>query len=337
MKKALLVIFVLFFSLFGYFYYSMNQYAASKISLEKDEVYVTIPKGATLNRIIRILTEHGLIQEPIKFKFLANILGYANKLQAGDFLLEKSYSNSEFLEFLSKAQNLQFKIVIPEGLNMYEIAELLDKNMICDKLDFLSLCQNEKLLTELNIENSTVEGYLFPNTYLFHKKTDPELIIKRLNKELNDRFSQELLDQMARLNFTKNKTLTLASIIEKETGQGSERSLISSVFHNRLEKNIRLQSDPTVIYGIWSNFDGNIKKSDLNNPTPFNTYTNNGLPPSPIANPGIESIMAALYPEKTDYLYFVSKNDGSHFFSVNLKDHINAVNRYQKKVVSDKL
>ena len=180
----------------------------------------------------------------------------------------------------------------------------------------------------MGIPGKTVEGYLFPETYFFQKQASAEKIIRAMIGRFKSVFTKEWKNRAQELGFSVHEIVTLASIIEKETGVAKERSIISSVFHNRLEKGIRLASDPTVIYGI-ENFDGNLTRQDLRTRTPYNTYTNYGLPPGPIANPGKAALEAALYPADTPYLYFVAKPDNTHHFSTTLAEHNRAVRKYQ--------
>jgi UPF0755 protein len=182
----------------------------------------------------------------------------------------------------------------------------------------------------LGVNATTLEGYLYPDTYNFPRFTKPEEILRTMVARFHQFFTPEVKAQAAALNMTEHEVVTLASIIEKETGQEDERPLIAAVFQNRLKKKYPLQSDPTVIYDI-PNFDGNLTRAQLTTSTPFNTYMHPGLPPGPIANPGIKSILAALHPAPVSYLYFVSKNDGSHQFSSTLTEHNQAVHHYQKK------
>jgi UPF0755 protein len=184
-------------------------------------------------------------------------------------------------------------------------------------------------LKELGIAGTSLEGYLFPDTYQFPRNTSAKKIVVAMNDQLQKRWLPEWDDRLKQLSMTKHQALTLASIIEKESGGVAEQPVISSVFHNRLKKGMKLQADPTVIYGI-PNFNGNITKEDLQTPTPYNTYVITGLPPGPIANPGVSAIKAALYPVTTNYLYFVANGQGGHIFSETLDDHNELVNAYQK-------
>jgi UPF0755 protein len=186
----------------------------------------------------------------------------------------------------------------------------------------------------LNITSDSLEGYLFPETYHFSKHTSEQKIVQAMLNTFKQRITNgDILDQIQKSDMSLHEVITLASLIEKETGMNDERKHISSVFHNRLRRNMRLQTDPTVIYAI-EEFDGNIRKKDLNIDSPYNTYRYKGLPPGPIANPGIKSIVAALNPIRSNHLYFVSRKDGSHHFSSNLREHNRAVQKYQLKKVT---
>jgi UPF0755 protein len=196
--------------------------------------------------------------------------------------------------------------------------------------EFISSATDSSFVREEGIDAETFEGYLFPDTYYFSKDVTSEKIISAMVKKFRSVFTSTYKEQAKKLGLSIHRAVTLASIIEKETGDPEERSVISSVFHNRLKKKMRLESDPTVIYGI-KDFDGNIKKRHLKTSTPYNTYQIPGLPPGPIANPGKKAIEAALFPADTDFLYFVSKKDNTHMFSTNIRDHNKAVRKYQLK------
>ena len=214
---------------------------------------------------------------------------------------------------------------------MYQVADVLvAKGMIENTFEFLKACKDKDFVKSLGLSTDTVEGYLYPNTYSISKKTEAREIIKIMVKEFNKVFTEDYEKRALELRFTKDQIVVLASIIEKETGASSERPLISSVFHNRIKTNMKLQSDPTTIYGVWETYKGNLTKKDLNTYSPYNTYYNYGLPKGAIASPGKDAILAALYPESSNYLYFVSKNDGTHVFSSSYRDHNRAVFEYQK-------
>jgi UPF0755 protein len=234
------------------------------------------------------------------------------------------------LDTFVKGRVKLYRITLPEGVNMNEIAAVLEKAGFCEKNNFLDLCQDRSFIQSLGIKSITLEGYLFPDTYFFPKHSPCKKIITAMVEHFKLIFTQAWQDRAAELKLSVHDIVTLASIIEKETGDATERPLIASVFHNRLAKNMRLESDPTVIYGI-KDFDGNIKRKHLKTVTPYNTYQIRGLPMGPIANPGAASLAAALYPAQTQYLFFVSKKDTTHKFSRTIQEHNRAVRKYQLK------
>ena len=213
---------------------------------------------------------------------------------------------------------------------MRQIATVLSEKELIDREKFIQLTLDSSFIKSLDLDVQSLEGYLFPDTYFFARSTPEKEIIQTFVQRLWKAFSPELLERAKQMKMTVLEVLTLASVVEKETGLSEERSMVAGVFHNRLDRNIPLQSDPTVIYAIEA-FDGNIRKRDLSIESPYNTYRVRGLPPGPIANPGEAAIRAALFPTPSDYVYFVSKNDGSHQFSVTLAEHNRAVEKYQKK------
>lgn len=221
-------------------------------------------------------------------------------------------------------------ILIPEGLTMVQIAEIFGQQGLVDPHELLRLMKDPAFIASLGIKADTLEGYLYPDTYKFPRGIKPKEVITAMVEHLRQVYGPDLEARAQELKLTQHEVLTLASVIEKESGSNGEREEISAVFHNRLKKHIPLQSDPTVIYGLPS-FDGNIHKKDLSSPSPYNTYRIAGLPPGPIANPGIQSIRATLYPSDSRALYFVSKNDGTHQFSATLEEHNQAVEKYQKR------
>ena len=252
----------------------------------------------------------------------------SKNLQAGEYILSASSSPEHILEILQKGKVKLYKITIPEGLNINEVALLVEKAGFCSQTDFKNLCSNRSFIDSLEIKAATLEGYLFPDTYFFPKHVSCKKIITAMVEHFRHIFTKQWQLKAQNMGFATHDIVILASIIEKETGDASERPLIASVFHNRLKKKMRLESDPTVIYGI-KDFDGNIKKKHLKMLTPYNTYKIKGLPVGPIANPGALALYAALNPAKTSYLFFVSKKDTTHKFSRTIKEHNQAVRKYQ--------
>ena len=252
------------------------------------------------------------------------------KVHAGEYELNPAMTPVEILSKLISGQVLLHSLTIPEGLTITQIAEVASQQGLTDPGEFLRLAKNREFIASLGIKAETLEGYLYPNTYKFPRPIKAREVLVAMVEQLQQELGPDLLARMQELKMTMHEVLTLASVIEKETGSGGERPEISAVFHNRLKKHIPLQSDPTVIYGLPA-FDGNLHKKDLSSPSPYNTYRVQGLPPGPIANPGIQAIRATLYPSDSRSLYFVSRNDGTHQFSATLIEHNKAVEKYQKR------
>ncbi|MBW2123166.1 MAG: endolytic transglycosylase MltG [Deltaproteobacteria bacterium] len=295
--------------------------AASKI--------VTLDKGLTFKQIARTLEEKGVIHGVTRFILLGRIVHAEPKIKAGEYCFDLPTSHWKVLKKIIEGRVKTYKVTIPEGYTISQIGDLLDRKGIVSKKAFLKEASSPELLSRYHIEGPNAEGYLFPDTYTLSKNSDPQVVIRFFLDRFRQVFTPDMAMRASELGFSEGEIVTIASIIEKETSDPRERPLVSAVIHNRLKKRIRLQSDPTVIYGI-PDFNGNLTKRDLERYTPYNTYLIKGLPPGPISNPGIESLKAALFPAQVDYLYFVSRNDGTHQFSSSLKEHNMAVNKYQR-------
>lgn len=310
--------------------------ATRPVSLEANPVIFEIEKGMTLKRIAQTLGERQLIHSPSAFRLLAFFKNKQSQIHAGEFELSPSMTPGEILQRITSGQTVLYTVTIPEGYRITEIAALFAEKGLVDAETFIQLSESEELAHSLGIQEKNLEGYLYPETYSFSKNTGEKKIIQTMVETFNARILKpEYIERAKETGFTFHEIITLAALIEKETGKDEERKLISSVFHNRLKKKMRLQCDPTVIY-IIKDFDGNLRKRDLFLDSPYNTYRYSGLPPGPIASPGKGSIEAALFPADTDHLYFVSKQDGSHQFTSNLVDHNRAVRKYQLKRVNDR-
>ncbi|MBI5183299.1 MAG: endolytic transglycosylase MltG [Nitrospinae bacterium] len=289
---------------------------------------VNIPKGYVLSQVADLLKREGLIMSAKGFSLLVFLKGVVNEFQAGEYKLSPSMSSLEILDIITKGKIVFHKVTIPEGYNIMEIASLLEEKGMANSERFISLTYDKGFISLLGIDADSLEGYLFPDTYYFARGTDESIILKKMVKTFEMNIIPEFIDRAKEIGFTMHKIITLASLIEKETGIDEERGLVSAVFHNRLKKGLLLECDPTVIYAL-KDFDGNLRKEDLLIDSPYNTYRYRGLPPGPITNPGKASIRSALYPDESDYLYFVSKGDGRHYFSSTLKEHNMAVRMYQ--------
>ena len=234
------------------------------------------------------------------------------------------------LQSLEQGKILCHKVTIPEGFIIWQIAGLLADQGLANKEKFIALASDQNMTKEFGLQAKTLEGYLYPDTYHFSKGLSEKSIITTMVQRFKSIIRPEWKKRCRDMDFTLHQIVTLASLIEKETSKRDEKFVVSAVYHNRLQQGIRLQCDPTIIYSL-KNFNGNLTNKHLLIDSPYNTYRNYGLPPGPIANPGEESIQAALYPAKKDYCYFVSKNDGTHHFSRTLKEHNKAVYKYQKR------
>ena len=291
---------------------------------------VDIPPGTGFTQVAHLLHDKHLLGQEWFFQILGRVQQLDRKIIPGEYELHAGMRPTELLEKLVAGDVYQHSVTIPEGYNVVQIADILDQKGLADKEAILQLNRDPAFIASLNVKAPTLEGYLFPDTYRFPRYTPPEVIVRAFVSRFHEMVTPELLAQAKSMGMTFQEVLTLASVVEKETGLASERPLVSGVFHNRLRQNIPLQSDPTVIYAL-EYFDGNIRKADLSVNSPYNTYRVRGLPPGPIANPGLAAIQAALYPTPSDFVYFVSRNDGSHKFSTTLAEHNKAVDQYQRR------
>lgn len=294
-----------------------------------DSVKVTIPKGASLKKVSTTLQDYNIIRNERSFLLAVKTLGYEKDMPAGRFKLVKASTNFDIIDQLVNGIQVNKRVTILEGWTIDLIAEELHDKIGIDQDEFKSACTNELLLWKWGISEKTVEGYLFPNTYLFSEEEDIQDIIGRMINEYKQRITLEFRDRMQELGMDEKEIITLASIIEGEAIYDKERAIISGVYHNRLNIGMRLQADPTIQY-IIDDSPRRLLNKDLKIKSPYNTYLNKGLPPGPINNPGIESIKAALYPAKTDYIYFVARGDGYHTFSRTKEEHNIAKRKFQK-------
>jgi UPF0755 protein len=290
-------------------------------------VVVTIPPGASFRAIAAKLQRAGVLRHPLLLTLWARYRGDDRAVRSGEYRLEEPVSPLRLLEILRSPSRALRWVTIPEGLTARQVAETLEEAGFGGRDVFRCVMEDPAIAADFDLPSTGVEGYLFPDTYAFDWATPPAEIVRLLL----ERFRQEsaaLRERRIASGLTEAEMVTLASVIEKETGSAEERALISGVFHNRLRIGMRLQSDPTVLYGRGP-ASGPITREDLANPSPYNTYAHSGLPPGPIANPGRASLQAAIAPQETKALYFVSRNDGSHEFSNSLAEHNRAVHRFQ--------
>jgi UPF0755 protein len=288
-----------------------------------------VREGSTLNEVADELRSRDIITGRGLFLLWARVMGYSRNIKAGEYRLNAGMTPLKILHILGRGAIITHPVTIPEGFTMKQIAYLLEEKGLVNKDEFLALAGDPDIARSYGISGPGLEGYLYPDTYHFGRGLSSISVIDVMVGRFKEVYApfREIAE---RSGMTMEKVVTLASIVEKETGLGKERPLIAGVFLNRLNKRMRLESDPTVIYGL-KDFNGNLQRRHLVQETPYNTYVIRGLPPGPIANPGQEAIKAVLYPVKSNYLYFVSKNDGSHYFSKTLSEHNRAVEMYQKK------
>ena len=319
---ALLSIMTLYF---GYFLISPG-------SNENKETIFIVKKGSGLKTIAADLRRKGLIKNQSLFIVMAILRGECKNLKAGEYSLNLSMSPVTIFNVLTSGTIKTYSLTIPEGFTAEQIANTLGKTNLINKNEFAALVNDKEIAVSYNIDGQGLEGYLFPDTYLISRNMEARDLIDIMVKHFRRVFKEvtESRKFAASQSLSEREVVTLASIVEKETANPEERPVIASVFLNRLKRGMRLESDPTVIYGL-EKFNGNLTRRDILTPTQYNTYIIYGLPPGPIANPGRESLMAVINPTITDYLYFVSKNNGSHYFSETLSEHNRAVVKYQKK------
>ncbi len=289
-----------------------------------------IKPGDSLGRVADALETEGIIRNAKLTRWLARIEELSSQLKVGEYELSAAQSTKEILETLAKGRVLTHAVVIPEGKRATEIAELLAVAGLADPKAFLEVVFDPELPSRLGVEGSSLEGYLFPDTYRFARNLPPERIARTMVQEFLQVY-EALPTATHERALSMREQVTLASIVEKETGAAQERPLIAAVFLNRLQRGMRLETDPTVIYGV-ENFDGNLRRVHLEDRSNlYNTYRIRGLPPGPIANPGREALRAVREPAETPFLYFVSRNDGTHFFSKTYAEHARAVDRFQRR------
>src|SRR3989338_5124692 len=287
-----------------------------------------IPPGTSVVKIGRMLEQAHVIRTPQIFAFWVRLSGKQGRLKAGYYIFEPDKTLAEVADMIEAGRVKAFNFTIVEGWSIADVANSLKSQTFSQYSDlpaeFARLARDPQFIASLGLSNvASLEGYIFPETYQVTYSTTAADLLRQAVGRFNAVFTDAWRQRGKGMGFTEQQVVTLASIVEKETGKADERPLIASVFLNRLKRGMLLQSDPTTIYGL-ERFDGNLRKQDLSDPHPYNTYVHAGLQPGPIASPGKESLQAALFPAETDYLYFVSLNDGSHVFSRNLAEHTRA-------------
>ncbi len=293
----------------------------------QSEDFIVKP-GTSINRAARNLKQMNMVRSEKFFRALSYIL-MSRHIRSGKYHIHRGMTSMEIFSRLSSGKIITRKVTIPEGFNLYQIAERLDEGKICSGGKFLHHAFNRSFLSGIGIGATSAEGYLFPDTYVFPEAADSRDIIMAMFKKMKRVLGEVRAETGLPSKIKRHELLILSSLVEKEAKVTSERKTIAAVFHNRLERNWRMDCDPTVRYAV-KKFTGSITYRDLASDSPYNTYRHRGLPPTPICSPGRASILAALKPEKSDYLFFVARNDGSHYFSKTLRRHNRAVKHYQR-------
>lgn len=330
MKKIFSIIFAIILILFAWGWSSYNNALDDHLIIESTDIHYSIKPGSSLSFIIYDLAKKNIIRNPRYLLWYARINGLSNKMKAGDYLLSNKLSSREFLNDIFSGKVVQYSLTIIEGWSFQQLLNALNKHV--EIKHTINKSSKEDVMLKLGLAGIHFEGQFLPDTYLFPKMLSDIDFLKRAHLAMQNTLKEEWNRRAVGILYKNSyEALIMASIIEKETGKASERSQISGVFVRRLKKRMRLQTDPTVIYGMGDRYKGNIRKRDLLRDTPYNTYRRRGLPPTPIALPGRDAIYAALHPVDGDALYFVARGDGSHQFSATLREHNKAVIKYQLK------
>lgn len=291
---------------------------------------VSIPPGTGAVGVARILHAEGVVSDPDAFYLLCRFRKAGQKLRAGEYAFPTLSTPDQILDQIVSGKAILYRLTFPEGSTVRDVARLLEEQGLASEKAVLRLSEDKDFLKELNLESSSLEGYLFPETYLFQRTQGEAAMLKMMVRQFRRNFPDAWRDRAAQMGWTVQDVVTLASLVEKEAKVDAERPVIAAVFLNRIDRNMPLQSDPSAVYDL-AGFSGTVTPQHLKRQSPYNTYMNKGLPPGPICNPGAKSLKAALYPDKVPFLYFVSNNDGTHRFSETLTEHRQAVSDYREK------
>jgi UPF0755 protein len=302
------------------------------------EQFVEIPSGSGTSAIARRLADAGVIRDEISFKLALWLSGNARRLQAGEYRFDHAISARQVADKIARGDVYVRPITFPEGLTAKQMAALYESKDFGEAQEFLDATKNAALVSAVDPVAKDLEGYLFPDTYKLPRTSTADQLVGRMVGSFMKALTPDVIEQAEARGMNVRQLVTLASIVEKETGNPAERPLVAAVYANRLKIGMGLQCDPTVIYALEraGRYHGNLTRDDLQFDSPYNTYRYAGLPPGPIASPGRASLEAAATPADVPYLYFVSKNDGSHAFATTLDEHNRNVQEYQVKYFRDK-
>ncbi|HZR24826.1 MAG TPA: endolytic transglycosylase MltG [Vicinamibacterales bacterium] len=302
------------------------------------EQFVEIPQGAGSRTIGDRLVDAGVIHDHLTFRASLWLTGKGTKLKAGEYRFDRAMTPAEVIDKIARGDVYVSHLTFPEGLTVFDMAKLFESHGFGPASAFVDAAMDSTAIKAIDPQAKTLEGYLFPETYALPRKTDAPKLVRLMVAQFQHAFTPELQEAAKAQNMTVRQVVTLASIVEKETAKPEERPMVASVYLNRLHIGMPLQCDPTVIYALQlaGRYDGNIHKEDLSIDSPYNTYRYPGLPPGPIASPGKASLDAAVHPAESQFLYFVSRNDGSHEFARTLDEHNRNVQKYQIQYFRDR-
>jgi len=300
---------------------------------EAQEQYVEIPSGSGTATMARRLADAGVVRSAQVFRVAVWLRGSGRRLQAGEYRFDQPMTAADVVDKISRGDVYVRAVTFREGLTIREMASVFENGGYGRASEFMEAARKAELVREMDPDAKDLEGYLFPDTYTLPRRTTAEQLVERMVTRFEKVMTPELRDKAGERGFTVRQIVTLASLVEKETAKPEERPVVAGVYTNRMRIGMGLQCDPTVIYALTlaGRYDGNIRKGDLQIDSPYNTYRYAGLPPGPIAAPGEASLRAAVEPADVPYLYFVSRNDGSHVFSTTLDEHNRNVNNFQKR------
>lgn len=331
-----IAVFAIVVCLAVYYLYSLV-YSPYKGYSEASKI-VIIERGSSVDEMIHTLVSAGVLKDEQGFKVILKFKGGERSLLAGEYFFDRPMSAMEVYDKFRRGDVYYHRFTVPEGKDIYDIAMLAENAGFYRKDDLLSVMNNPSLIRDIDPRADSLEGYVFPDTYLVSKIMEPREIVAKMIGNFRAKYDSNLKGIINAQGADLRRIVIIASIIEKETSRPEERNIISSVIHNRLKLGMGLQMDPTIIYALKKDgtYDGNLKREHKAMDSPYNTYKYRGLPPGPICNPGVSSLIAACSPADTKFLYYVSKNDGSHEFSTNINDHNKAVYKWQKKYWREK-
>jgi UPF0755 protein len=332
-RKLVLLLLVMCLALAGAAWWMYERVRSPYRAFTGDEVFVDLPAGTSVSAMAERLAAAGVVPDALTFRIAARVSGQERRLQAGEYRFTAAATPAAVVDRLARGDVFVMPITFREGLTIREMADLFEAAGFGTADEFRTAARRVELIRDLDSRADDLEGYLFPSTYTLARRTSADVLVEAMVTEFERAFGPGLRAEATRRGFSVREVVTLASVVERETGVPEERPLVARVFLNRLRIGMPLQTDPTVIYAMMrtGRWNGNITRNDLQMNHPYNTYRHRGLPPGPIAAPGRASLEAVLNPADASYLYFVSRNDGTHVFSSTLAEHNRAVSQWQRR------